>query len=236
MAAPKPLHCENCASRPGGVFCDMHDASVAELDKLKTSNTYKRKQIVFYEGNMPFGLHCIYSGKVKVYKTGTEGREQIVRIAGPGDILGYRALFAGEPYSATAEALEDAMICFIDKNAFFPILAKNPATALNIIKKLSVELREAEDKVKDFAQKSARERMAELLLMLQTTYGKKMSKGQVIELLLSREEMADMIGTTQETAIRLLSEFKSDKIISMDGRQITVLDSQALQEIANLPV
>ena len=214
----------------------MHDASVAEFDKLKTSNTYKRKQIVFYEGNMPYGLHCIYSGKVKVYKTGSEGREQIVRIAGPGDILGYRALFANEPYSATAEALEDAMICFIDKNAFFPILAKNPGTALNIIKKLSVELREAEDKVKDFAQKSARERMAELLLMLQTTYGKKTSKGPVIDLLLSREEMADMIGTTQETAIRLLSEFKSDKMIDMDGRKITILDAPALSEVANLPV
>ena len=226
--------CITCESRSFGVFCALDESGLEEFNRNKTTNTYKKSQIIFYEGNNAFGLYCIYSGRVKLYKTGTDGRQQIVRIAGPGDIVGYRSLFVDEPYHATAEALEDAVICCLDKNSFFPVLAKHPELALTIIKKLAAELRSAEDLATSIAQKSVRERMAELLLMLKETYGKPTKRGVLIDLELTREEMGEMIGMTQETAIRLLSEFKKDGFVDVQERSITILNSKALVDTARL--
>ena len=217
-----------------GVFCNLDTQEAEQCDRHKTTNNYKKGQVIFYEGNQAFGVYCIASGKVKIYKTGLAGRQQIVRIAGPGDLMGYRSLFAEEPYQATGEVLEDAVICFIDKNAFFQMLASNQKFVRAVLKKLSQELRTAEDLATSIAQKSVRERMAELLLMLKETYGRSIKQGTQIDLHLSREEMAEMIGVTQETAIRLLSEFKKDGIIEVKERNITILNPQALLETANL--
>ncbi|MBI4374534.1 MAG: Crp/Fnr family transcriptional regulator, partial [Deltaproteobacteria bacterium] len=200
--------CETCSPRLMGVFCSLENNSLGEFSRHKTTNEYKKGQIIFYEGNQSYGLYCIYSGKAKLYKTGVDGKQQIVRISGPGDLLGYRAFFSDEPYHATGEVLEDAAICCIDKNAFLSVLGKNTNLALNLIKKMAKDLRVAEDLATSIAQKSVRERMAELILMLKKSYGKQTKKGFLIDIHLSREELAEMIGVTQETAIRLLSEFK----------------------------
>lgn len=228
--------CDKCPSRLLGVFCTLEGEDLAEFNRHKTTNIYTKGQVIFYEGNRAYGLYCVFSGRVKLYKSGIGGRQQIVRIAGPGDLLGYRSLFADEPYHATAEALEDTTICCIDKNAFFPVLAKNPELAIRLIKKLSKELRVAEDLATSIAQKSVRERMAELLLMLKETYGKTTKRGVVLDIHLSREEMAEMVGITQETAIRLLSEFKRDGLIEVKDRDITILDMKALLDTANLEI
>ncbi|MBI3541429.1 MAG: Crp/Fnr family transcriptional regulator [Deltaproteobacteria bacterium] len=230
------LDCEHCSSRVLGVLCSIDKQGLQDCSDHKTTNSYKKGQVIFYEGNQAYGLYCIFAGRVKLYKTGVDGRQQIVRIAGPGDLLGYRSLFADEPYAATSETLEDATICCIDKTAFFPLLSKNPELALNVIKKLSRELREAEDLATSIAQRSVRERMAELLLMLKETYGKPTKKGIRIDLQLTREELAEMIGITQETAIRLLSEFKTDGMIEVKDREITILKAAALLETARLEV
>jgi CRP/FNR family transcriptional regulator, polysaccharide utilization system transcription regulator len=237
MAASKPKHdCEHCESRVLGVFCALEGEALAEFSANKTVNKYKKGQIIFYEDNKPYGLYCMIDGRVKLYKTGIDGRQQILRISGPGDILGYRSLFADETYQATAEALEDSNICCIDKNVFFPVLAKDPNLSLEIIKKLAAELRSAEDLATSIAQRSVRERMAELLLILKETYGKDTKDGTLIDLKLSREEMAEMIGITQETAIRLLSEFKGDGLIAVKGRDITILKTEALLHTARIEI
>lgn len=234
---PSRPECNSCSSRLLGVFCQLQDESLEEFTQHKTTNHYKKGQVIFYEGNQAYGLYCVYEGRVKLYKSGIDGRQQIVRIAGPGDLLGYRSLFADEPYHATAEAIEDADICCIDKNAFFPVLTKNPALALNLIKKLARELRQAEDLATSIAQRSVRERMAELLLMLKEAYGKPTKQGGMrLDIHLSREEMAEMIGITQETAIRLLSEFKKEGLIDVKERDITILNSKALVDTAGLEI
>lgn len=236
MTKTAKLECQTCSSHFLGVLCELEDHALAECNQHKTTNTYKKGQVIFYEGNQAYGLYCIFDGRIKLYKTGVDGRQQIVRIAGPGGLLGYRSLFSEEPYHATAEVIKDATICCVDKHAFFPLLIKNPNLALNIIKKLSRELRCAEDLVTSIAQRSVRERMAELLMILKETYGKTVKTGFKIDLELSREELADMIGITQETAIRLLSEFKNDQLISVQGREIIILNAKALLEIARLEV
>lgn len=228
------IDCDTCASRLMGVFCALEGEPLFELSHHKVVNHYQKGQVIFYEGNQAIGLYCIFSGKVKLYKTGLDGKQQILRIAGPGSLLGYRALFAGEPYHGTAEALEEASICCIDRDAFFPVLAKNPELAMNIIKKLAKELRSAEDLATSIAHKTVRERMAELLLILKESYGKPAKKGFVIDLKLTREEMADMIGVTQETAIRLVSDFRKEGIIEVKDREITLLNIPSLIDIANI--
>lgn len=236
MRSQSQHSCHHCDSRSLGVFCSLNNPALEEFDNHKTENKYKKGQIIFYEGNHAFGLFCILSGRIKLYKSGYDGRPQIVRLAGPGDLLGYRSLFADEPYHATAEALEDTLLCCIDKAAFYNVLKKNPELGFNILQKLSRELRVAEDLATSIAQKSVRERMAELLLMLQESYGSQQKLGVRINLQLSREEMAEMIGTTQETVIRLLSDFKREKLILLKDRDLTVLNPKALIEIAKLEV
>lgn len=230
-----PLDCTHCASRLTGFFGDLTDSGVAQCNQ-HTTNTYKAGQVLFYEGNRAFGIYCIYSGRVKLYKTGHGGRLQIVRLAGPGDLIGYRSLFAEESYSATAEAMEDAAVCFLEKSVFLPLLSKEPGLAMKMIRKLSGELRYAEDRMTDIAQKPVKERLAELLLLLKETYGKANNGGVEIGLSLSREEMAEMIGTTQETIIRLLSEFKARGFLQIDGRQIVITDMKPLLRIAHIEV
>ncbi len=230
------LDCHTCQSRLLGVLCHLEDQALDECNQHKTTNQYKKNQVIFYEGNQAYGLYCIFSGRVKLYKSGVDGKQQIVRIAGPGDLLGYRSLFADEPYSTTAEVIEEATICCMDKKAFFPLLSKNPQLALDLIKKLSKELRVAESLATSIAHRSVRERMAELLLMLKEAYGKPVKNGHRIDLQLSREEVGEMIGATQETAIRLLSEFKQDGMIEIKEREITILNSKALLETARIEI
>lgn len=234
MTKTNDLECKSCSSRFLGLLGELEKDDIHECSKHKSTTLYKKGQIIFYEGNPSFGLYCIYSGRVKLYKTGVDGRQQIVRIAGPGNLLGYRAIFADEPYHATAETLEDASICCIDKKTFFNILSENQNLAHQMMRKLARELRLAEELATSIAQKSVRERMAELLLMMKKAYGKPTKNGTVIDLQLSREEMAEMIGVTQETAIRLLSEFKKDKMIEVKEREITIINPEALTKTANL--
>ncbi len=232
----RTLHpsCQTCPSRLLGIFCQLEESSLGELNGHKTTNTYQKGQVVFYEGNRPFGVYCIYSGRVKLYKSDADGHQQILRLAGEGDLLGYRSLLSREPYHATAEVIEDAVICCVDANAFFRLISEQPALAMHVIKKLARELRQAEEWMTSIAHHSVRERMAELLLMLKEAYGKPHGNGVLIDLQLSREEIAEMIGTTQETAIRLLSDLKKEEVIAVQDRSITLLDLEALLTIANL--
>lgn len=226
------LNCESCESRFNGIFCELEKADTKEFDKKKVTNHYKKGQVIFYEGNQPFGLYCVFSGKVKLYKTGVDGKPQILRIAGPGGVLGYRALCAEESYHATAEMLQGGEVCFLDRHVFFKLIEQNPSLGKKVISKLAQELRRAEELATSLAQRSARERMAELILTLQENYGRPNGEGIEIELELSREEMAGMVGMAQETAIRLLSEFKGDGLIRLKDRKITVIKPQGLRQTA----
>lgn len=235
MKKPPSIHCETCQSRGASVFCDLSDTHLKEIDTAKTTNRYHPHQIVFYEGNQPLGLYCIASGKVKIYKMDEEGHQQIVRLAGSGDIIGYRSLLSGEPYSASAETLEEAQICFVDKKTFLHVLETHPATVSHVMTLLAKDLGQAEKQMVNLTHKNIRERLAELFLVFEKKYGEKTSKGTKLNIALSREELAELIGTTQESAIRLISEFKLDGLITAQGREIILLDIPGLTEAANLP-
>lgn len=203
-----------------------------EIDLSKTANRYKRKQVIFHEGYKPLGVYCINSGKVKVYKLGNTGKDQIVRLAKPGDILGYRAFVSGEYYTASATALEDSVICFIPRKNFFRILQSNSKMSMKMAKLLSANLKTAEDKITQLAQKTVRERLAETLLILNESFGVK-SDQNTLNVLLTREEISNIVGTATESIIRILADLKSEGIIDFDGKQIIILNRQGLIKIAN---
>jgi len=195
--------------------------------------SFRKGQVIFGEGAHPLGLYCVNNGKIKLSHRGEDGKEQIVRLSKEGDVLGYRALLTNERYNATAVALDDTEICFIPRDTFFNILKNNPDLSFEIIKMLSTELRKAEDRITDLAQKPVRERMAEGLLFLKETYGFE-ADGSTINIVLSREDIANLVGTATETAIRLLSEFKNDKIVEFIGKKIRILDYERLVRTARI--
>jgi CRP/FNR family transcriptional regulator len=227
---PKP-NCETCPVRTHGVFCDLTAEELREVVRNRTSNTYRKRSIIFYEGNPAMGLFGVWSGKVKVFNHGEEGRAQIVRLANAGDILGYRALLAGEPYAATAEVIEDAVICFLDKNVFFQILRRNPNVTLRILGKVCHELGVAERHALDLIQKPVAQRVASLLLDLQRDFGEPGPRGVRLGIDVTREEMAEMIGTTAESLIRTLSDFKSKGYVDIEGHNIYVKDPSDLAKM-----
>ena len=226
--------CENCPSKKDGIFCNLNFSEIEDISHHKITNTYKKGQALFVQGTHPFGLYCISSGNIKLTQVGVDGKESIIRIVHAGDILGHRSLFTDEDFGKTATALEDTEVCFIDKKYILSLIEKNPSVALNIINKLSRDMGHAENKLSSLHQKNVRERLAELLLSLKATHGIKESNRWKLDLKLTREEMATMIGTANETLIRFMTEFKDAGIIEQEGKTIFIKNEQMLLEWANI--
>ncbi len=225
--------CESCKSRIESVFCKLTDEELTGLSIQKQCNYYQKGQTIFNEGNSPTGLYCINKGKVKISQAGSEGKEQIIRLAKDSDILGYRALISGEAYSATASVIEDSKICLIPKTVFYEIIQNNSDLTSSIMKLLANDLKDAESKITNIAQKPVLERVAETLLMLREYYGLE-DEDKSLNITITREEIANIVGTATETVIRLMSELRKEGLIELEGKKIRILKSDALLKIANL--
>jgi len=224
--------CESCAARLNNVFCTLNDNQVNELALDKSCNIYKKGQLIFYEGNRPTGLYCVNQGKVKIFQTGEEGKEQILRLAKEGDLLGYRSMISGEPYSASGSVMEDAVVCYIPRKTFFELMQKNSELSTRMMQLLSHDLREAEARITGLAQKPVRERMAETILMLRGFYGT--DDDEIIKASVSREDIAGIVGTSTETCIRIIAEFKHEKLIELAGKRIKVANLNGLIKAAHV--
>jgi CRP/FNR family transcriptional regulator len=188
-------------------------------------NYYKKNQPLFIEGSFPRGVFCLNQGKVKVFTRGDEGKEQIIHIAKAGDVIGFRSMFSGEPYKVSASTLEESNICFIGKDDFLQMMDNNPTLRNGIIRELSKELGDRAQFITNMAQKSVRERLAFSLLILADIYGEE-------EINLTREDMANFVGTATETLIRLLKDFKEDQIIEIHTRKLQIVNRDKLLRIA----
>jgi CRP/FNR family transcriptional regulator, polysaccharide utilization system transcription regulator len=226
------IYCEDCNSVKKSIFKELGREEIYKLNYNKNCNFYKKGQVIFFEGNHPDGLFCIRNGKVKVFKIGSSGKEQIIRFAKTGDALGYRALLVGETYSASASALEDSHICFIRKETVFENFKSNNNFSFSLLKLLSRDLEDVESKMVKLAQKPVRDRLAEALLILKETYG--MDKTGNINISLSREDFANIVGTATETVIRLLAEFKKENLIATKGKKIRIENLNELVKISKL--
>ncbi len=229
----RALNCDNCIDNPKSVFNVLTTKEKELIRKNHTCALYKKGEIIFKEGDKPTGLLCLSDGKVKIFKEGVGGREQIVRMAKPVGFIGYRALFAEEHHTATAVAIEDCTVCLIDKESVYKLLRLNSDLSLNIIKAFATELGFSNNRTVTLTQKHIRGRLAESLIFLKDTYGYE-EDGQTIKIYLSREDVANLSNMTTSNAIRTLSTFAQEEVIAIDGRKIKILDLPKLERISEL--
>lgn len=201
----------------------------------KISNNYKRGQTLFLQGNPGTGVFCIRSGKVKLSRIAHDGKEVIVRIAAAGDVVGHQNLYSDETNTTTATVIEEAQICFIEKSFLLKMIQEHPVIGSNLIKKLSREIEQVETRNAVMSYKNVRERVAELLLSLGQSYGVTELNRTRLDIRLTREEMASMVGTANETVIRFITEFKEDGLIDQEGKTLYILDRKKLLQTANIP-
>ncbi|GAB4234279.1 MAG: hypothetical protein Tsb0034_07910 [Ekhidna sp.] len=208
-------------------------SSLSEQDKSffygrSETLTFKKGKLIFYESGIPTGVFLIESGKAKIYKTGLDGKDQIFYIYKAGDLLGYHALLCNEQYEDSCEALEDCSIRFVSKTNFEALTTKIPNLNQLLIQNMSHEFGVLVNTITILAQKPLRERLALYLLVLDEKY-----KEQNGEVILPREDLANIIGTARESLGRLLKEFKEDQLIEVNSKVIRVANSQKLLRIAS---
>ena len=223
-------NCKQCPSAINSVFSTITPEENTFIELEKTCSNYKRGDVIYREGSRINGVFCIYSGILKIYKTGSDGKEQIVAFAKEGNIMGYRSVLSHEPACTTAQAIEDALICYIPASVIFDLIKTNGNFALSLMQLICNELNQANSYIKDIAQKTVRERLAEVLLMLETNFGT--NDGGFLNITLTREELANIVGTATESVIRLLSEFKSEEIIIVSRKFIKLNNRAFLKKLS----
>jgi len=226
------LFCEKCALETGSIFKHLTREETDIINFEKDFRQYKRGDILYQEGNRISGFYCINSGIIKVYKTGFDGKEQIIRFAKSGDIIAYRSVLSNEVACTSAKVIEDCQVCFISSEILTSLIKTNPAYALELMKLACHELGEANSFITDIAQKTVRERVAEILLLLVDDFG--LDEQNFLRISLTRQELANIVGTATESVIRLLSEFKSDKLVELNGRKIKLINLKGLEKISNV--
>jgi len=224
--------CDNCAVNTNSVFKHLSRDEIEIINFEKDFKQYKRGDVLYSEGSRISGFFCINRGIIKVFKTGIDGKEQIIRFARPGDIIAYRSVLSNEPACTSAKAIEDAGVCFIPSHILTDFVKENSMFSMEVMKLTCHELGEANEYITDIAQKTVRERLAEVLLNLINDFG--LDNDNYLRITLTREELANIVGTATESVIRLLSEFKSDKLIELSGRKIRILDRKSLEKISNV--
>lgn len=230
---PHSPSCASCGTRVTSTFASLTIDETAEVSDMKSCANFGRNASIFNYGQYPRGVYCIHHGHVKLTRPGSDGREQILRFAGAGDMVGYASMVSGVPYSMNCTAVEDSSVCFIPSETLFRIVRENPHLALRVMQDLSHEVEDAERRIVEIAQKSVRERVAEALLVLKETFGLS-EDGETLNSPLTREEIAAIVGTAPESVIRTLSEFKSDKLIETEGRTIRLKNVRGLIKTANI--
>ncbi|MBP7510563.1 MAG: Crp/Fnr family transcriptional regulator [Bacteroidia bacterium] len=226
-----PIDCIDCKHLPNSIFCVLKPEELALLNSSKTNKIYKKGSTLFHEGETVKGLHCIEYGKVKLFKTLDDGNMQILRISASGEVIGYRGLLGNGIYIATAEVLEDIQVCFIPKLLVHQFLASNTEFALRLMAKFASDLSEVEEKTVFFVQKSSKERLAEAILMLESSFG--VNAENYILLNLTRQELGAFTGLATETIIRTLKTWEDLNILELNKKKIKVVDREELKAISS---
>ncbi len=231
----KKISCDACPIRDTSCIADLTPDKLEEFRSFSQSAIYKPRQILFHENAPAAGLYVVCHGTVKLYQSGRFGRDHILAVAGPGEILGELPLDPSEEYSASAEALTECQVCFLPRERLVRFLQLHPMTGVRLISALSLSLIAARHKVRDMVLKPAATRLAELLVQLvgdDATHGETSCR---IMLTYSRRDMAEMIGVSTETAVRLLAALKAMGVISTHGRELNVTDLDKLRRLTNVP-
>ncbi len=238
MPAPYNLeihnNCRDCNVRHERPFCDMSDGTVATMDALKFTSVYPKGSTLFVEGEQPRGVFIICSGKVKLTTSSTEGKTLIIKIAEPGEVLGVSAAILGKQYEVSAETLEPSQLNFIKRDDFLRLLGTHPEVSLHTAQQLSEKYHSAQREIRSLGlSQTTSEKLARLILDW-CKRGEDTPKGTRLKILLTHEEIGQMIGTTRETVTRLLSDFKRKKLLEVTGSTVLVLQKAQLEKLVSI--
>jgi len=209
------------------IFSESSEEELAELAGLAARRSFVPGEFVFWEGDAPDSFYIVIEGRVKVLKHSSLGKEFIIAFFGPGEMFGEVAVFQDRPYPASAQAAADTKVLRIRREDFLSFVAQRPQVVLRVISVLGERLRDAQGRLKDLAGERVEQRLAHTLLMLSAKLG--------ATLPFTRQEIADMAGTTTETAIRFISRLKAGEIIRSARGRITILDKTRLRLLSEGP-
>jgi len=221
--------CEQCIIKQFNSLRALTTEELMRISACKTSRIVKKGETIFEEGESLKGVYCIRDGVCKLTKLSPNGKDQIVKLVVKGDLLGQRSLVGSETTNLTAVALNDMEVCFIPKDEIISDLQRSRDFSMDMLHHMAKDLKESDTVIVNMAQKSVKQRMAETLLMLHEKFG--MDSEGMLNLVLSREDYANLVGTATESAIRILSEFKREGYISTNGKQIKLTNIEALKRV-----
>ena len=239
MPSPYNIEIQNsCTSCERGVerlFCNMSPAAMKTLDAVKFTSVYPKGSILFVDGEEPRGVFILCSGRAKLTTSSSEGRTLIVKIAEAGEVLGASATILGRPYEVTAETLEPSQLNFIKRDDFLRFLNAHAEACMHTAQQLSEKYQSAQREIRSLGlAQSTSEKLGKLLLQWCALHGESTPKGVRLKVLLTHEEVAQMIGTTRETVTRLLSDFKRKNIIEVKGSTILILKKAELESLVSI--
>jgi CRP/FNR family transcriptional regulator len=225
-------NCLTCKWRRDHFFCNLAPSALKEFDALTFANVYPGEAVLYSEGQSPRGVFLLCQGSAKLSVTGGDGRTLITRIAHPGELLGLSSVLSGNSYKATAETLEPSQVNFVRRDDFIPFLQRNPEAGLRIIEQLTAECEFEADHIRALGlSHSASEKLARLLLSWAEERGRPFNGTIRLQMLMTHEDISQMIGTSRETVTRLFKDFRDRKLITLKGSTLTI---RSLEELKSL--
>jgi CRP/FNR family transcriptional regulator len=226
-------NCTTCVNHNG--FCSMPAPSVAAMDRIKFTAMYPKGSLLFVEGETPRGVFVLCSGKVKLTTSSSEGRTLIVRLATAGEVLGASAVLLKRSYEISAETVEPCQVNFIRTEEFMSWIQNDRDAMMSVAKQLSVDYYAAQREIRAFGlAQTTTEKLARLVLDWCDETGERTDKGIRLKVLLTHEEIAQMIGTTRETVTRLLTSLRTKKVIEIMGSTLNVIRPDRLAEMVTV--
>lgn len=221
--------CEQCIIKQFNALKSLTKEELVRISGCKTSKFIKKGEVIFDEGESINGVYCVKEGICKLSKLSENGKDQIVKMVVKGQLLGQRSLITDEVSNLQAVALNNMEVCFIPKSEIINNLQNNPKFSFDVLKEMAHDLKEADNIIVNMAQKSVRQRLAETLVYIHDSFG--VNPDKTLSILLSREDFANIVGTATESAIRVLSQFKKEALISVVGKQIRIENLEGLKRV-----
>ncbi|OIQ28351.1 MAG: Crp/Fnr family transcriptional regulator [Bacteroidetes bacterium MedPE-SWsnd-G2] len=219
--------CDQCIVKQFNALKSLTKDELIRISNCKTAKHVKKGEIIFDEGDILNGVYCVRDGVCKLTKLSANGKDQVVKLNVKGDLIGQRSLIVEESTNLQATALTDMELCFIPKSEIIHDLKRNPEFSMDLMQQMAHDLRDADDIIVYMAQKSVKQRIAATLLYMEKQFG--VNEKGAIAVALSREDYATIVGTATESAIRILSQFKKDGLISTEGKFIKIEDPHGLE-------
>jgi CRP-like cAMP-binding protein len=221
--------CDSCIVKEFNALKSLTRDELMRVSACKTGKIYRKGQVIFEEGEILNGVYCVKDGVCKLTKLSENGKDQVVKLVVKGGMLGKRSLVSEQKTNLSAVALNDMEMCFIPKSEIMSDLARNPKFTMDVLREMAEDLKESDESLVNMAQKSVKRRMADILIYAQDNFGND-SEGY-LSIILSREDYASIVGTATESAIRILSQFKKEGLISTSGKRIKIEDVHGLKWI-----